>query len=135
VSTGLIVVFVVVALLLALALGGLAANARRERASRRPFERNLGAVDRALAEALAADRGWEPAGLEAAARRELAAVRPGEEIGALRLVQVLDRPGTDADQAVFDAELSGGRVRLTLGRRGGQWFAAAFEPAVADANG
>lgn len=50
-------------------------------------------------------------------------------------MQVLDRPGTDADQAVFDAELSGGRVRLTLGRRGGQWFAAAFEPAGADANG
>lgn len=129
-SAGLIAVIVVVALLVGLALGGVAANARRERASRHPFERNLRAVDRALAEALAADRGWEPAGLEAAARRELAARRPGEEIGALELVQVIDRPGTDSDQAVFRAELGGASALLTLGRHGDEWLAAALDPAV-----
>jgi hypothetical protein len=34
------------------------------------------------------------------------------------LIEVIDRPGTDADKAVFRV---GGRELLTLGRREGEW--------------
>ena len=44
----------------------------------------------------------------------------GGEPRTLTLVEVIDRPGTDEDQAVFDA---GGR-RVVLGRRDGEWIAA-----------
>jgi hypothetical protein len=36
---------------------------------------------------------------------------------------VIDRPGTDADQAVFDVHAAGARHRVVLGRRDGEWIA------------
>jgi hypothetical protein len=43
----------------------------------------------------------------------------------MQLVQVIDRPGTDADQAVFRVETADGdEHRITLGRTGGVWGAA-----------
>ena len=37
------------------------------------------------------------------------------------LVEVLDRPGTDEDFAVFHVEGEGRTDTLTLGRRDGEW--------------
>ncbi len=42
----------------------------------------------------------------------------------LQLVQVVDRPGTDEDQAVFRAVTDSGERTLVLGRRDGAWVAA-----------
>ena len=62
------------------------------------------------------DRGWARDTLEEAARRIYAQERGGEP-PELTLVEVLDRPGTDDDQAVFRC----GCEQLTLGRRDGEW--------------
>lgn len=122
-----VVLLIILAVLALLALGGALTNARRERATRRPFDEALHEVDRALANALAADHGWEPSVLVAAVHRELAQRRPGEEERSLRLVQVIDRPGTDADEAVYQCDLDRGSVRISLARRGDEWLAARLE--------
>ncbi len=125
-SVGL-VLLIILAVLALLALGGALTNARRERATRRPFDEALHEVDRALASALAADHGWEPSVLVAAVHRELAQRRPGEEVRSLRLVQVIDRPGTDADKAVYQCDLARGSVRISLARQGDDWLAARLD--------
>ena len=38
---------------------------------------------------------------------------------------MIDKPGTDEDQAVFDVRRGGDRHRLVLGRRDGDWISAA----------
>jgi hypothetical protein len=115
-----IVVGVIVVLALVLFAGGLVATARRRDAQAGDLRERLEAADAALAEARAQDRGWERATIEAAAR---AAVAP-QEVSALQLVQVVDRPGTDADQAVFRVVGADGAERIvTLGRRDGAWVA------------
>jgi hypothetical protein len=111
--TWLIIVIVV---LIVLAVGGAIAAKRRLAATSDQFEASLQHVNRDLALARAEDRGWERTTLEAAARRAYAAERGGEPTD-LALVQVVDRPGTDDDHAVFRI----GRERLTLGRRDGEW--------------
>jgi Flp pilus assembly protein TadB len=113
VPTWLIILIVV---LLVLAIGGAFARARQLRRSRPAFERSLEQVNRDLAAAAALDRGWDRQVLEDAARRIYAEQRGGEP-PELVLVEVLDRPGTDEDQAVFRC----GDARLTLGRRDGEW--------------
>jgi hypothetical protein len=77
-------------------------------------------ADQHLAQAHAQDKGWERGGLEAAARA-IYAERHGSEPRQLHLVQVVDRPGTDEDEAVFMADGN----ELRLGRRGGDWVPAA----------
>ena len=111
--TWLIIVLVVLALLI---VGGVFARARQLNRSRPAFERSLEQVNRELAAAAAADRGWSRDTLEEAARRIYAAERGGDP-PELLLVEVRDRPGTDEDQAVFRC----GHERLTLGRRDGEW--------------
>jgi hypothetical protein len=113
VPTWLIIVIVV---LLLLAIGGYFARKQQLARSRPAFERSLEQVNRDLAAAAAKDRGWDRAVLEDAARRIYAEHR-GTEPPELVLVEVLDRPGTDEDQAVFRC----GDARLTLGRRNGEW--------------
>src|SRR3954463_13951221 len=109
----LIIVLVVLAVL---ALGGAIARNRQLARSRPAFERALAHVDQDLAAAAASDRGWDRAHLEAAARRIST-----EQIGAapdeLTLVEVIDNPGTEQDQAVFDVLAGGRRHRVVLGRR------------------
>jgi hypothetical protein len=123
----LTVVVVVVAILVLLAIGGAVANARR-REPRAQLEASVDEVDRALAAAHAADKGWEPRALEAAARRAFEAARPGVEVREQALVAVLDRPGTDQDEAVFRFVGADGREdRLRLGRSGGEWAARGIE--------
>jgi hypothetical protein len=116
VPTWLIIVLIVLAVL---AIGGMIARTRQLRRSRPAFEANLEKVNRDLADAAAQDRGWDRPHLEEAARRCYAEER-GAEPGEMVLIEVLDRPGTDQDQAVFRVD---GREHFTLGRRGGEWVA------------
>jgi biopolymer transport protein ExbB/TolQ len=113
VPTWLIIVLVVLALL---AIGGAIARMRQLRRSQPAFEVSLDQVNRELAAAAALDRGWDRDTLEEAARRIYASERGGEP-PELVLVEVVDRPGTDEDQAKFRC----GDAMLTLGRRDGEW--------------
>ena len=122
-----ILLITIVAIVILLAAAGAIVNARRERATREAFRRDVEAADRALAAARAADRGWDREVLEAAARTAFAAERPGLEAHDLTLVEVLDRPGTDEDKAVFRVSHPGGDARLVLGRSGDTWVAEHVE--------
>ncbi len=122
-----IVVLALLGVLLLLALVGAAGASRRNRAGAERFSASLDAVDRQLAAAVAADRGWQRETLEASAREAFAAHRPGAEIAALELTQVVDEPGTDQDLAIFRVRTADGTSRLTLGRRDGAWYAAQVE--------
>ena len=113
---------IVLLVLLVLAVGGAIAARRRLDHTQDRFEADLQRVNRDLAEAHAEDRGWERAALETAARQAYAGER-GNEPAELELVQVIDRPGTDDDHAVFRI----GAERLTLGRRDGQWVLERLE--------
>jgi hypothetical protein len=117
----LIIVLVVV---LVLAVGGYLARRRQLKRSRPAFERRLAQVDRDLAAAAALDRGWDRELLEAAARR-VVQERFGAEPDELTLVEVIDKPGTEHDQAVFDVAAKGARHRVVLGRRDGDWVDSA----------
>jgi hypothetical protein len=119
----LIVVLVVIVVL---AVGGAIARTRQLRRTRGAFERRLAQADHDLALAAAEDRGWERSALEGAARR-LYAEQRGSEPAELSLIEVVDRPGTDEDLAVFHTRAEGAEHRLTLGRRGGQWILEAIE--------
>ena len=113
-----IVLLVVAGLLLLLFIGGYAANARRRRAERARLTALAAQADQHLAAAHAEDKGWERRGLEQAAR-QVFLDRAGHPPSELTLVQVVDRPGTDEDEAVFEAD----GERLVLGRRGDAWIA------------
>jgi type II secretory pathway pseudopilin PulG len=92
--------------------------ARRRAAARdEQLRARLAAANDALAHAHAADKGWDRALLEAACRE---VVGPADE---LRLVQVIDRPGTDEDEAVFEAVRDGQPRQVMLKRTGDTWVA------------
>ena len=112
-----IVLLVLLVVLLVLFAGGYVANARRRRAEAARLHELTQEADQRLAEAHAEDKGWERATLEAAARDAFAGRNGGVAPRALQLVQVVDRPGTDEDEAVFEAD----GERLVLGRRDGTW--------------
>jgi hypothetical protein len=116
-----IVLGVFVALVIVLAIGGAYARRRQLAASRDRFDAHLAQVNRELAAAHASDRGWARDGLETAARAAYASQRDGAEPEVLQLVQIVDRPGTDEDKAVFSVASGGRDERLTLGRREGDW--------------
>ena len=108
---------IVLAVLLVLIVGGFLARQRQLKRTRPAFERRLAQVERDLAAAAATDRGWDREHLEAAARA-IATQRLGREPEQLTLIEVIDKPGTEDDQAVF---LVDERERLILGRRDGDW--------------
>jgi hypothetical protein len=112
----LIVLIVLAVLVLVLFAGGYVANARRRDAEHAALHARAQEADGQLATAHAEDKGWERATLEAAARSAFAE-RHGSEPRDLRLVQVVDRPGTEQDEAVF----SGDGREIVLGRRDGTW--------------
>ena len=120
-----IVLVVLVVLVVVLAAGGWVAATQRARAGERKLVEELRTAERALAQAHATDKGWDRALLESAARDAVAERFGAGPITALQLVQVIDRPGTDADQAVFRVETADGdEHRITLGRTGGVWGTA-----------
>jgi len=121
--TWLLVILIV---LVVLAVGGVIARNMQLKRSRTQFEARLAHADRDLAQAAAQDRGWDRTLLESAARRIYAEQR-GAEPSALHLMEVLDRPGTDQDVAVFHTEGEGAQHRLTLGRRDGEWVLETIE--------
>ena len=101
------------------------AQRRRLAASEAEFRARIEQADQDLAAAHAADNGWDRARLEQAARRVFAEQHPGEVIDRLALVQVVDKPGTEADQAIFTVTAAGGAEhRVVLGRSGDDWVAA-----------
>jgi type II secretory pathway pseudopilin PulG len=113
-----IVLIVLGLLVLLLAAGGAVANGRRRAAEAEALHAQAQEADHQLAEAHAADNGWDRGTMEAAARRVFAG-RNGVQPGRVTLIQVVDKPGTEDDEAVFDAD--GDEVRL--GRRGDDWVA------------
>ena len=115
-----VIVIIVVILLVLLIVGGLVANARR---AREQEDETLSAVreaDQALALARASDRGWERAVLEAAAREAFASRSP-VEVRELLLMRVVDRPGTEEDQALFRVITDVGSEEILLVRHGDAW--------------
>ena len=113
-----IVLIVFAVLAIALAIGGYIAVSRRRDQDRAGLLERAAQADQHLAQAHAEDKGWERTGLEAAARAAYAQ-RHGSEPRELTLVQVIDRPGTDQDEAVFHAD----GEELVLGRSSGDWAA------------
>lgn len=124
-STLLIVLIVVAILVVALAVGGAIATARRSEAQADELRARVAEADHRLAEAHAEDRGWQRETLETAAREAFHAAHPGEELTDLVLVQVIDHPGTDDDEAVFQAFTATGATHdVRLGRDQGAWVPA-----------
>ena len=116
-----IVLGVFLAVVVILAAGGAFARRRQLDASRGSFDAHLAQINEDLAAAHAQDRGWARDGLEGAARAAYLSERAGAEPDELMLVQIVDRPGTDDDKAVFRVASGGREERLTLGRQGGDW--------------
>jgi hypothetical protein len=121
VSTIAVIVLVVVLLMVVLAVGGYVATGRRARARESTLQAELEAANQALATAHAQDKGWERSRLEAAARA-IFAERSAAEVRELQLVQVVDKPGTEDDQAVFRVITDHGSEHLHLRRRGDDWL-------------
>lgn len=120
-STFGIVLIAVAGVLLLLFAGGYAAITRRTGSRDVELLRELDRAERALAQASALDRGWDRAVMDAAAR-DAAAARFGPGSSEPLLVEVIDKPGTDEDQAVYRVETADGdEHRITLGRTGDRW--------------
>jgi hypothetical protein len=121
VSTLALIIIIVLVVLLLLIVGGFVATARRSRAGTRDLLATLSEADHALALARADDRGWDRELLETAAREAFAARSP-VEVRELQLVKVVDRPGTEDDQAVFRVITDHGSEYLHLDRHGDRWL-------------
>ncbi len=120
-----VVLLVVVVLLALLVLGGVIASGRAARAADARLKAEVARADEELAAARAGDQGWDPAQMEAAARAAWEqGHHAGEPIERLQLVQVVDKPGTDADEAVYRVHGSGGHEHdVVLRRAEGRWTA------------
>jgi hypothetical protein len=118
-----ILILVVIVILAVLVAGGLYITARRARADEPELHERLAEADQALALAQAEDRGWQRETMEIAVRQAFATRSPAEP-RELLLLQVLDRPGTDDDEAVFRVVTDAGAEDVRLVRRAGDWVAS-----------
>jgi hypothetical protein len=125
VSVVAIVLIALVGVLLILFLGGTLANARHRRAAGDDLRTRAAAADRDLARAAAEDRGWDRAVLESAVRAAWAKHEGAAAIESIALMTVLDRPGTDEDEAMFVVTAGGRETHVALARRGDVWSEAA----------
>jgi hypothetical protein len=113
-----IVLIVIAAVLVLLFVGGFVATRRRTT----DWSKHVADADHALEAARAADRGWDRALLDRAARAALESERPGWAYRDLHLVLVDDRPGVGEDKAHFVATGGDGEVRVVLARdEAGAW--------------
>ena len=120
-------IWLIIAIVLAvLVAGGMIARLMWLRRTEAHFRELLHKANRDLAQAAAEDRGWDRERMERVAR-EVCVEQKREEPSELLLVEVLDRPGTDEDLAVFRCAIEGGHHRVTLGRRGAEWVLERFE--------
>jgi hypothetical protein len=118
---GIILIVIGVVVLAFVGLGALAMR-RRQAATAAGFTQRLVAANEALADARAEDRGWDIGVLEAAARTAVERHHPGVNVRKLQLVQVIDRPGTEKDEALFHVDVAMGRdFEVRLGRHSGEW--------------
>ena len=115
-----VIIIVFVLLVILLAVGGIIASQRRARSGQDDLLVAVREADQALALARAGDRGWERGVLEAAAR-EAFATRSPVEVRELMLVRVVDRPGTEEDQALFRVITDVGSEEILLVRHGDSW--------------
>jgi hypothetical protein len=126
-STLVVILIVVGAVVLLVFVGGLIAVRRRERAQTGVWEQHVAAADAALEQARALDRGWHRDTMEQAAHAALSEQRPDHRYEDLHLVLVDDQPGVEEDRAHFMAVGPGGEVRLVLTRDGDRWVAERIE--------
>ena len=117
-----IVVIAVVLLVIVLIVGGYIASGRHQRADETSLQAELETANEALAIARASDKGWERAVLDEACRAAFAD-RSAADIRELQLVQVVDKPGTEDDQAVFRVITEHGSEYVHLDRHGDAWVA------------
>jgi hypothetical protein len=123
-ATWLLIVIIVFAVLFVVFLiGGIVAVGRRSRDGEGRMLADVAAANEQLAHARAEDRGWDRDTIDAAARSAHLAARPGAQIRAVHLVQVIDRPGTDDDEALLHVVDDSGDHTVRLGRRGDDWAA------------
>jgi hypothetical protein len=123
VSALAIIIIVVAVIVLLLIVGGLIAVNRRIRAENPELRATLREADQALALAQASDRGWDRSTLEAACRAVFAERSPVEP-RELLLLKVVDRPGTEEDQALFRVITDAGSEEILLAREGDRWVSA-----------
>ncbi len=114
-----IVLLAVAAVAVLVVVVGASIARRRTEARDAQLRERLAVANQALAQAHAADNGWARETLEAAARAAAGPIAPDE----LHLMQVIDRPGTEADEAVFRAVTAGQPREIRLGRDGEGWVA------------
>lgn len=114
----IVLLAIALAAVLVVVVGARIARRRTEARDSQLLER-LSAANEALAQAHADDNGWARDVLEAAARQAAGPATPD----ALHLVQVIDNPGIEADEAVFHAVFSGEIREIRLGRSGDGWVA------------
>jgi hypothetical protein len=126
-STLGIILIVVGGLLLLLLVGGFVAGRRYVATHEAEIASNIAAADRALEHARAADKGWDRAALEQAARDALRESRPGWSYDNLALVLVDDRPGVEQDRAHFMASGAGDSARVILARTDEGWALEGIE--------
>lgn len=120
----LIVLIVVVVLVLLVLVGGIVGARRRTQARAGSLLRDVAAANEQLALARADDRGWDRDTIDAAARSAHLERRPDAKISAIHLIQVVDRPGTDDDEARLHVVDETGEHELLLKRQGDAWTAA-----------
>jgi hypothetical protein len=122
VSVLAIILIVLAVLIVGLFLLGLLGALRARAVGKDEFYAKLEEANQALADARAEDRGWDAAKLEAAARAAAERRQPGATVREVRLVQVVDRPGTDDDECRFRVDIARGRdFEIVLGRQGDEW--------------
>ena len=116
----IIIVFAVVVAVLAFL--GYRVMRKRQAETAGTFEKRLVEANEALADARAEDRGWDMTALQEAARAAVDRRSPDANVRGVHLVQVIDRPGTDDDEARFHVDVAMGRdFEITLYRTGDTW--------------
>jgi type II secretory pathway pseudopilin PulG len=114
-----IVLLAVAAVFVLVVVVGSSIARRRTEAREHLLRQRLAAANEALAQAHADDNGWARDTLEAAVRAAAGQDAPDE----LHLVQVIDKPGIQADEAVFQVTTGGHTREIRLGRTDEGWIA------------